>query len=264
MSIGFNRDPLNEDHFRFINELDDDFTSFPTIATLSLKVCLLEMFETPGLPQFSIMQLLHGEQIVDCYHPIAPGTTVKCVAVLADLADKGKGMLMSVKIDLKDKEDPNLLYASCLMKFYVRGLGGFGDKGILVNKIPDPPERTPDASFECPTDKNQALYYRLTGDINPLHIQPSAAQVAGYEAPILHGLCTYGIVSRAVYETYCPGEPSLIKNISTRFVSHVYPGETILVDMFKDGNMIYFSASTKERGLKISTGYVELKPKAKL
>ena len=77
LSIGFNRDPLNEDHFRFINELDDDFTSFPTIATLSLKVCLIEMFETPGLPTFSIMQLLHGEQIVECFHPIAPGTTVK-------------------------------------------------------------------------------------------------------------------------------------------------------------------------------------------
>ena len=88
--------------------------------------------------------------------------------------------------------------------------------------------------------------------------------MAGFERPILHGLCTYGIVSRAVYETYCPGEPERIKNISTRFVSHVYPGETILVDMFKDGTVIYFSASTKERKLKISTGYVELKPKAKL
>ena len=70
-------------------------------------------------------------------------------------------MLMTVKIDLKDKVEPDLLYATCYMKFYVRGLGGFGDKGILDQKISDPPERTPDATFECPTEMNQALYYRL-------------------------------------------------------------------------------------------------------
>mmetsp|Transcript_10839 Transcript_10839/g.12195 ORF Transcript_10839/g.12195 Transcript_10839/m.12195 type:complete len:107 (+) Transcript_10839:2-322(+) len=77
LSIGFNRDPLNEDHFKFTYELEDDFTSFPTIVVLSLKVCLIEMFDTPGLPQFNILQLLHGEQIIECINPIKPGTTVK-------------------------------------------------------------------------------------------------------------------------------------------------------------------------------------------
>lgn len=264
LCIGFNRDPTNEDHFRFIYEYDDDFTTFPTISVLALKVCLLKMFDTPGLPQFNIMQLLHGEQIVENYKAIKPNSKAKAVAVMEDLADKGKGMLMTVRIDLKDTEDDSELYARCYMKFYVRGLGGFGDKGKLEQKIPEAPEREPDATFECPTDENQALFYRLCGDINPLHIVPSAAQLAGFERPILHGLCTYGIVTRAVYETYCSGDPTLMQTISSRFVSHVYPGETIVVDMFKEGNSILYSARTKEREQKISTGVVELKPQAKL
>lgn len=264
MCIGFNIDPLNEDHFRFIYEYDDDFTSFPTIAVLALKVCLLKMFDTPGLPKFNIINLLHGEQIVENYKPITPGSTAKCVCVLEDLADKGKGMLMTVRIDLKDKDCDDELFARCYMKFYVRGLGGFGDKGILDQVIPDPPTREPDTSFECPTTENLALFYRICGDINPLHIVPTAGQMAGFEKPILHGLCTYGIVSRAVFETYCDGDVSRIKSISSRFVSHVYPGETIIVDMFKEGTSIYYSARTKERELTISTGVVELKALAKL
>lgn len=264
LSIGFNRDPVNEDHFKFTYELEDDFTTFPTIAVLSLKVCLIEMFDTPGLPQFNILQLLHGEQIIECHKPIPPGTTVNCKATMADVADKGKGMLMTVKIDLRDKDDLENLYTTCWMKFYVRGLGGFGDKGILDQKLPEVPEKTPDATFECPTDENQALFYRLCGDVNPLHIVPSAAQLAGFEKPIMHGLCTYSIVTRAVYETYCEGDTTLIKNVGSRFISHVYPGETIVVEMFKEGSRILFIAKTKERDTKVSTGYVDLKPEAKM
>lgn len=183
---------------------------------------------------------------------------------MEDLADKGKGMLMTVKIDLKDPENLDDLYSRCYMKFYVRGLGGFGDKGILDQKIQDPPQREPDQSVEIHTDKRLALLYRICGDVNPLHIIPSAAELSGFNKPILHGLCTYGILGKAVYDAYCEGEVSIIKSIATRFVSHVYPGETILIDMFKEGSSIFFSASTKERGLKISTGVVELKPQAKL
>eukprot|EP00343_Euplotes_focardii_P007230 CAMPEP_0205821946 /NCGR_PEP_ID=MMETSP0206-20130828/10330_1 /ASSEMBLY_ACC=CAM_ASM_000279 /TAXON_ID=36767 /ORGANISM="Euplotes focardii, Strain TN1" /LENGTH=210 /DNA_ID=CAMNT_0053117819 /DNA_START=234 /DNA_END=866 /DNA_ORIENTATION=+ len=210
------------------------------------------------------MTLLHGEQIVENFNPILPNDTVRCVCVLEDLADKGKGMLMTVKIDMKDPDNLDYLYARCYMKFYVRGLGGFGDKGLLDQKIQDPPAREPDSTLVAPTTESLALFYRICGDINPLHIVPSAAELAGFEKPILHGLCTYGILGRAVYDKYCEGDMSLIKKISTRFVSHVYPGETILIDMFKEGDDVYFSATTKERKLVISTGVVELNPQAKI
>ena len=202
MSIGFNIDPLNEDDFKFHYEYDEDYTTFPTIAVLSLKVCLLKMFDTPGLPRFNILNLLHGEQYLENFKAILPGTTVKAKAVLADLADKGKGMLMTDKIDLIDKEDESVLYSTCYMKFYVKNLGGFGDKGKLTQEIPAIPEREPDQIHECPTQPNLALFYRICGDVNPLHVIPSAAEMAGFERPILHGLCTYGIVARAVFEKY--------------------------------------------------------------
>lgn len=264
LCIGFNQDPEDEDDFKFIYEYDDDFTTFPTISVLALNTFISKMFETPGLPMFNIMSLLHGEQIVEVFNPIPPGSTVRCVATMEDLADKGKGMLMTIKAELKNPDNLDELYSRCYMKFYVRGLGGFGDKGILDQKIPDPPAREPDMTFEAPTDERLALFYRICGDINPLHIVPSAAQLAGFEKPILHGLCTYGILGRAVYSSYCQGDVNSIKNISARFVSHVYPGETIKVDMFKEGDNILFSATTVERKLVISTGVVELKSQAKL
>ena len=88
--------------------------------------------------------------------------------------------------------------------------------------------------------------------------------VGGFEVPILHGLCTYGIVARAVYTTYCEGDPSNMKSINSRFTSHVYPGETIVVEMYREGHKIIFSAKTKERELEICIGYVEIKGDAKL
>lgn len=201
LGIGFNRDPLNEEEFRFTYEMDEDYTTFPTISVLALKTFVQEMFYTPGLPQFNIMMLLHGEQIVESFKPIAPGSTVRCRSVMADIADKGKGALMTIKCDITDIDTEELLSTS-YMRFFVRGLGGFGDKGILNFDFPAVPDREPDASVDCPTEKNQALLYRIAGDNNPLHVSPAMSSVGGFDVPILHGLCTYGIVARAVYTEY--------------------------------------------------------------
>jgi acyl dehydratase len=263
LSIGFNRDPLNEDEFMFTYENEDEFTTFPAISVLALKTFVIEMLFAPGLPPFDIMMLMHGEQIVESYKPITPGTTVKCIAIMEDIADKGKGALMTVRCDIKDIDTDDLLSTS-YMRFYIRGLGGFGDKGIFTLDFPAIPDRAPDVTVDCPTEKNQALLYRLCGDNNPLHVNPAMSSMGGFDVPILHGLCTYGIVGRAVYTTYCDNDPERIKNISSRFTSHVYPGETIIVDLYREGDTILYSARTKERDLQISVGFVTLKPEAKL
>ena len=150
------------------------------------------------------------------------------------------------------------------MRFFIRGLGGFGAKGTFVSPFPKLPDRIPDEIMVCPTDKNQALLYRLTGDFNSLHVDPGMAAFGGFEAPILHGLCTYGIVTRAIYNTYCDSDPTLIKSINSRFTSFVYPGETIVVDMYKEGSKIIFSAKTEERGLQVIIGFVEIAATSKL
>ena len=97
LGIGFNRDQLNEEEFKFTYELDDEFTTFPTIAVLSLKTFVVDMFQTPGLPYFDIMKLLHGEQIVESYKPIVPDSIVRCKTTCEDVADKGKGALLTFK-----------------------------------------------------------------------------------------------------------------------------------------------------------------------
>ena len=115
-------------------------------------------------------------------------------------------------------------------------MGGFGDKGLEGPQIPAVPKRTPCHTASYHTADNLALLYRLTGDINPLHIDPNMAQLGGFEKPILHGLCTYGISARLIYEKFCNKDPNQIKSYSARFTSHIFPGETLVVEAYKEGN----------------------------
>ena len=111
------------------------------------------------------------------------------------------------------------------------------------------------------------MLYRLCGDFNPLHADPNMSILGGYEVPILHGLCTYGISARAVYEQYGEGNPKRLRGMNARFTSHVLPGETLTVEMWKEGNFIRFQTKTKERGKVVVLGIIDLsdqKTKAKL
>lgn len=102
---------------------------------------------------------------------------------------------------MKNKED-NSLIAKLTTFLFIRGIGGFGERGKIKNIYPKPPQRQPDSVKEMTTTKNQAFLYRLSGDYNPLHVDPQMSAMGGFEVPILHGLCTYGITARAVYETF--------------------------------------------------------------
>ena len=124
----------------------------------------------------------------------------------------------------------------------------------------------PDWTSEEKTLPQQAIIYRLNGDTNPLHIDPKASTLGGFERPILHGLCFYGFTSRMVYDKFGNNDPSTIKKVSARFTSHVYPGESLIVDMWKDskGGKIYYEARTKERNLVVLKGIMEFKGKDEL
>ena len=111
-----------------------------------------------------------------------------------------------------------------------------------------PPEREPDAVAESPTMGHQALIYRLSGDKNPLHADPDFAKLGGFDTPILHGLCTYGIVAKAVIDTLLDGDVAAVARYQVRFTGVVFPGETVLTSMWRDGGRTVLSATTKERG----------------
>src|SRR5947207_1701515 len=137
---------------------------------------------------------------------------------------------------------------------YARGEGGFGGERGPSGPRNVPPNRAPDKSIAMPTRPDQALLYRLSGDMNPLHADPEFARMAGYERPILHGLCTFGFAGRAVLRAWCNDDPARLKSFEVRFSGVVYPGETITTDMWQiSPGKIVLTAKT-ERGEAVLTG----------
>jgi len=119
---------------------------------------------------------------------------------------------------------------------FIRGIGGFGYTGNSPTSIPEPLDRQPDLSTTEQTATNQAIFYRLCADLNPLHISPEMASQGGFERPILHGLCYFGYAGRSILSAICQNDVKKLKEISCRFTSHVFPGETLVTDMWQDGD----------------------------
>ena len=141
------------------------------------------------------------------YSPIMVDTTVVITETIFDLIDKGKATVMIVLKELKDK-DSGELKAKIYSSVFIRGIGGFGSKGKFRNPIPDAPKSKPHQNTEETTQANLAVLYRLSGDRNPLHIDPNMSAMGGFDVPILHGLCTYGITARALHQTYFKDDAS--------------------------------------------------------
>jgi hypothetical protein len=213
LGIGFSRDgPIPKDDLRFTYENADSFQPFPTN---SLVVCHRGPFadgdfDIPGVPAFNPMMLLHGEEQLTIHEPIKTDTKYIIQEKMVDLQDKGKGGVMIVDSEITDASTKKL-QSVIRTSLFVRGLGGFGYKGTVKNPFPAVPKRAPDMTKEEPTTKNQAILYRLCNDRNPLHIDPDMAAMGGFEAPILHGLCTKGISVKAVQQHFFKEHPELLK-----------------------------------------------------
>jgi len=209
------------------------------------------------------MSLLHGEEKLEIISPIEIDSTIICQDTVIDLQDKGKAFVLVVETTMTDKET-NELKAKISNTMFIRSPGGFGRKGTYKNYIPDAPKEPAHFIREETTTPNQAFIYRLSGDYNPLHVDPQMSSMGGFETPILHGLCTYGITARAVFETYFPKDTTALQSISGRFTSHVFPGETLVVSMWKNGYVVTFSTKTKERGKVVCKGSAIIKTDSKL
>ncbi len=218
----------------------------------------------PGFPAFNPMMLLYGEENLEFFKPITADINIRVEERIADVADKGKMTALTEESLIKNADTGETL-VKILRSLMIRGVGGYGHKGGAVAvKYPEIPNRAPDAVVESPSYPNQAFLYRLNGDLNPLHVDPDMAGLGGFEKPIIHGLCSAGFTARMVYEKYCNGDPSALAKFSTRFLSHVFPGETYQVEIWKDGNTLIFQTKTKERGKVAVRGFAELKEKPKL
>ena len=200
--------------------------------------------QIPGLAVNPVM-VLHGEQDLEIHQPIPTAGTVEHRSRVASLYDKGKAALVTLEVESGPAGDP--LFTNRFTLF-ARGEGGFGGDPNSPPPGNTPPERDPDAVTESPTMSHQALIYRLSGDKNPLHADPDFAKLGGFDTPILHGLCTYGIVGKAVVDHLLGGDVTAVARYQVRFAGVVFPGETVVTSMWREGDRIILSATTKERG----------------
>ena len=245
LGLGIGSDPLDRAQLRFVYE--NELRALPSMGV------------TLGYPGFWLRdpkagadwrKLLHGEQSIEIVKPLPARATVIGRTRVLDVIDKGagKGALVLTTRELFEQESEDLLCRMFSTSF-LRGDGGFGGPS-RPTRAPHPiPERAPDLEIVHPTLPQAALIYRLSGDYNPLHADPDTARGAGFERPILHGLCTFGIASYAVLMGAAEGDPDRVKSLAVRFSAPVMPGETIVTQIWRDADEVSFRAKVRERDI---------------
>lgn len=241
LGIGLGADPMNTTELPFVYE--NGLRVMPTQATV-IAWGAGKTYEI-GI---NYMMVVHGEQKLVVHKPLPDAATILADWHVTHILDKGagKGAVIYSDTVIRDKKTGEK-YVTLTGSTFARADGGFGGPSSGGPEPHEVPTRAPDKEVELATTPNQALIYRLSGDRNPLHADPAIGTAAGFPRPILHGLCTYGVTCRAVLQTYADYDPKKIIGHDVRFSSPVYPGETIVTRMWKDGNIVSFEASVKER-----------------
>ena len=257
LGIGLGADPMNETELPFVYERG--LKVVPTAATVlaSNNNRAAEGRPAPQLPeghrqsQMNFVMMVHGEQKVELHKPLPTSGTFTAEGRTIGAWDTGEGKGAVVMNQTVWTDEKGEKAATLTMSMFYRGDGGFGGP---TEGQPEPhavPTRAPDLTVDVSTRPDQALLYRLNGDRNPLHSDPEFAKRAGFPRPILHGLCTYGLTCRAVLQAITDYDADQILSHQVRFSSPVFPGETISVDLWRDGKAISFEAKIKDRGVTV-------------
>jgi acyl dehydratase len=245
LGIGVGDHPEDEKDLQYVYERAQPFHVMPSLVNV---IC------HPGgwvmAPELEVnwVKLLHGEQGFEMHRPLKPDTTYVSRNEVLGVLDKGegKGAMLFLRKELREVQTGEL--ASTIDSTYV--LRGDGGCGSTLKEAPVPhalPERAPDLSVSLATLPRAALIYRLSGDYNPIHADPVMARKAGFERPILHGLCSLGVATRAVLRACCDDDPRRLRSLKLRFSSPVYPGETLVTDIWRDGSEVSFRTRVAER-----------------
>ncbi|AMK25570.1 MaoC family dehydratase [Sphingobium sp. TKS] len=258
LGIGMGADPLNAAELPFVYE--KDLRAVPSLATVISWGAGIST-DKLGLDHHLV---LHGEEEIIFHRPLPPAAAIIADWAVSRVYDKGrdKGALVVLQTVIRSAADREPL-CTINRTLFARGDGGCGGSTEPPPMPHAVPTRAADFSVDIATRPDQGALYRLCGDRNPLHIDPEAAKLAGFDGPILHGLCTYGLSCRAVLQTICEYDPSRIIHHSARFSAPVYPGDTVRIDIWKDGDAASFEASVPSRGVTvIRNGRTLLRPDA--
>jgi acyl dehydratase len=205
-------------------------------------------------------RILHGEQRVQLHRPVPTEARVVARTRITDIVDKGtdKGAVLYAQREIADALTQQPL-ATVTMVTFARGDGGRGGHGEGLPPLPEVPARAPDTVSDFTTSPQAALLYRLAGDSNPLHAEPRVARQAGYERPILHGLCMFGLATWQVVESGCGGDPARVRSLAGRFTAPLYPGETLRTQIWHERDALHFRVSVPARGVTVfDRGFVGL------
>jgi acyl dehydratase len=243
LGVGLGGDPLDEAQLRFLYE--EGLVSLPTMAVVLAYPGFWVKDPATGIDW---LRVVHGEQALTLHRPLPVEGELVGRTRITGIVDKGagKGAVLYSEREIRDAASEEL-YATLAMSTFCRGDGGFGGPAGPSWPIHPVPERAPDASCDLPTLPQQALIYRLSGDYNPLHADPAVARAAGFDRPILHGLCTLGIAGHALLKLCCGYDPARFKSLALRFSAPVFPGETIRTEIWRDGKTVTFRARALER-----------------
>lgn len=190
-------------------------------------------------------QVVHGSLDLTFHAPLAVDGTARTQTRLAGVLDKGEGRAGIIIQETVIEQDGHEACTN-VSSLFVRGGGGFGGS---IGSQPSPvslPDRPSDIDILVPTTHNQTLLFRLLGDRNPLHIDPAVARASGFDRPILHGACTFGIACLTVIRGFCGGNPERLARFAARFVGPLVPGQALLLSFWRDDRDILFRASAAD------------------
>lgn len=232
VGVGAGQDPLERRELPFVSENSID------VAQRILPTMVVTLPDVSGafasIGSFNPAMLVHGEERIVLHREIPVEGTVSTVAEITAVWDKGKGAVVEVTSTSSLDGESEPLF-EVVMSAYIRGEGGFGGERGPSGPRHMAPDRGPDAVLRTRTRPEQALVYRLSGDRNPLHSDPSFAALAGFDRPILHGLCTYGFTGRLLLHELCGSDPARFRSMEGRFSSPVMPGEELTVEVWSTG-----------------------------
>ena len=243
LAVGVGDDPTDEQQLRFVYE--SGLRAMPSMANVLAHPGFWMKAEATGMDW---RRILHGEQKFTIHKPLpVEGRLVGHTRIRA-IHDRGKdkGAYVFLERHVVD-EDSGDDVCTLEQTTVCRGDGGCGSIGEVERTRRAIPVRNPDHLCDLATLPQAALLYRLNGDMNPLHADPEVARSAGYERPILHGLCTFGVAGHAILRCCCGYDPDRIRSTSVRFTAPVFPGETIRTEMWDVDGGLCFRSRVVER-----------------
>jgi acyl dehydratase len=244
LAVGAGNPPTDPLELKYAYE--GDLQAVPSFGTIPPFGMMMSMGMVEGF-DINLTQILHGSQELIVHGPIPTSGTVTQSGRVVDVFDKGKGALVVMEIVSVLDETGESLFTN-RSSIFIRGEGGFGGESGPPREN-EALDRDPDQVIESPTLPQQALLYRMvSGDKNPLHADPGFAGFVGFERPILHGLCTYGVVAKAVVDSALEGEPKRLASFKARFTGHVFPGETLITRIWDEVDGLIVETDIKERG----------------